>query len=110
MANFYIPAATDRLFPDYTQSTIIDGREYNLRFYWKQRMGTWYLDIKDQDNVMIVAGLALVLGSLILRYLTDPKLPAGEIFMVDLTDAGLQPNIDELSERVQVAFIDSFPT
>lgn len=107
MATFRIPTIFGRRIVDYTQSTIIDGREYLLRFFWNQRNGTWYMDLRDQDESPIVTGLPLVLGASLVKYVTDSRLFNGALIAIDLTGLHAQPNIDELGDRVRLYFIEA---
>lgn len=106
MTIYRIPTATSNKISDYVQSSVIDGREYILRFYWNQRQGTWFLDFFDQDNDPIVQGLALVLGADLLKYVKDSRKPPGKMFLVDLTGQHLQPHINELGSRVVLFYAD----
>jgi len=81
MAMFEIPPALDE-FPAFTQETVLDGTTYRFTFRWNVREQTWYLDIADTDDSVIVAGLHLVEGADLLRYVTDSRVPPGILFFV----------------------------
>ena len=79
---------TQQGLPFYTQRVTLDGRDYNLRFAWNQRLERWYLDIRDGADVSLLVGLKLVTNwPLLLAYHHDERLPAGElVVMTSLPD------------------------
>lgn len=105
IVTYTVPTSASRTVADYRQSTIIDGREYLLRFYWNQRIGAWHLDVSDQDGDPIVHGLRLVLGADLFRNVVDSRLPPGHLFLLDRSGTGLMPDINELGERVLLIYI-----
>jgi len=65
----------------FIQETELDGTTYRMTFRWSAREQTWYLDITDTSDSPIAMGLRLVEGALLLRYITDPRRPPGELFV-----------------------------
>ncbi len=116
-----IPTSTDPELPDYTQRTILDGREYQLRFLWNQRNCAWTLTIMDQDGVVLAAGVRIVVGWPLIRRFADSRLPPGELIAVDSVDPGppdedgvvrnrgLDPDLEELGigARVRLVYMDA---
>lgn len=113
---------TTSAFPDYTQRTSLDGREYILRFIFNEREQRWYLDFFDGDETPLVLSLKLVANWNLLRRETDERLPPGELYAVDLsgtsnedvpTDAGTatllqiarDPGRDDLGADGRVALM-----
>ncbi len=76
-------AAKDSLYFD--QLTQLDGREYLLRFLWSDRESCWYLSIYDQDENGLALGVKLVVRWNLLRRFRDTRLPAGVLFVADLS-------------------------
>ena len=116
MAIVAIPIASGT--PNQRQRTSLDGRDYLLTVVHNQRLGRWFLDLADQDEAPIAQGLRLVTGYPLLRTVTDPRRPSGELFVTDLQgsdelsaealqqqsrDAGL----GELGVRFQFVYFDA---
>jgi len=78
---------TTSAFPDYTQRTTLDGREYILRFIFNEREQRWYLDIFSSDETPLALGLKLVVNWNLLRRETDERLPPGELYAIDFSGA-----------------------
>ena len=97
-----IPVRSD--LPNYTQVTTLDGRDYVLTFSYNARDLSWYLDIADQDEVMIAAGLRIVADWDLLKRCVDPRRPPGIIFANDLSGAGLDPGPDDFGARVELLY------
>lgn len=93
---------------NYSQRTVLDGREYLLLFRWNQREGRWYLTISDQDGAPIVSGVKIVVNfPLITNRIVDARRPPGEIFATDTTGADIDPGLDDLGSRVVLIYIDA---
>lgn len=83
--------------PYYSQRTRLDGREYNLHFAWNQREERWYLSLHDETDAPLVSSIKLVTNWPLLRFWRfDPRVPPGELMVVDLTGNDEPPGIDEL--------------
>jgi len=71
---------TQQGVPFYTQRLTLDGRDFNFRFAWNQRLERWYLDIRDGADVPLLVGLKLVTNwPLLQAYHHDERLPPGEL-------------------------------
>lgn len=92
---------------NWTQRTTLDGRDYQLAFYWEQRDGHWYLSLADQDGVQIKSGIKLVGGEwpLLGAALLDSRRPPGELYILDLQSGGLDPGFDDLGGAYVLAYV-----
>lgn len=97
-----IPTTSDQ--PHYTQVTTLDGRDYVLTFEYNFRDLSWYLDVADQDEVVIAAGLRLVVDWDLLQRCVDERRPPGILWCNDLSGAGLDPGPDDLGTRVELLY------
>ncbi len=84
-----IPTTADDVL--YTQVTDLDGADFVLTFALNLRDGRWYLDLADQDAVMILAGIPLVVNFDLLRRVQDSRRPLGKLLCIDPTGAGRDP-------------------
>ena len=88
--------------PYHSQKTRLDGRDYVLRFAFNQREGRWRLSIFDDEEQPILLGLKLVANWPLLRhYHYDPRIPPGELMVLDLTGDRTPPGLDELGEGLR---------
>lgn len=91
----------------YTQRTVLDGREYLLRFRWNQRAAKWYLSIYDQNEIPIYEGIKIVTNFPLLGYrIVDARRPPGEIIAVDVT-SDRDPGLYDLGSRVVLMYVDA---
>lgn len=104
MTTLLIPTSTTE--SQYSQTTTLEGRDYELTFSWFERGDRWYLDIAS-DGVTLLAGLKIVADWPLLRLRTSELLPPGELIALDMTGNGRDPNLRDLGERVKLFYIES---
>jgi len=93
---------------EYTLRTRLDGADYNLHFQWNEREGRWYLSIADESDNPIVTSIKLITNwPLLFYYQSNPKVPPGELVVVDQTNDGSPPGISDLGEgqRCQLIYM-----
>ena len=99
-----IPVFADT--PLYKLRINLDGQDYIFRFDWNARTERWYLDIGTASEQWIVTGLKLVADWPILRRVSDPRRPPGNLMAVDLSPLqGEPPNLSDLGSRVKLIYI-----
>lgn len=92
----------------WTQRTALDGTDFLLTFDWNQRAGLWMLSVADSDGAPIRSGVMLVTDAVVLRGVTDPRRPAGELIVVDGAALGdLDPGFADLGVRFQLLYLDA---
>lgn len=91
------------------QRTELDGKDYLLDFAWNGRLSTWFLSIYDADEVPLVGSIALVCNRpLLRRFQWDPRVPQGEITVLDATGKTAAPNYAQLTDgTVKVFYLDA---
>ena len=100
-----IPLPIGQAFFD--QRVELGERSYVLNFAWNARAGYWALDLSDADGVELVTGIALVTNRLLLRrYKADPRLPEGDLFMLDLTETIAAAGFDQLGTDVELLYLE----
>ncbi len=93
---------------NYRVGTTIAGVQYLLDLRWNARDEAWYMDLLDDEGVLIRAGMKLVLGALIGGRDASGDFPAVDIMVSDLSNAGVDATFDDLGIRVAVyAFEDT---
>ncbi len=106
MTTFSIPVANT---PTFQQRTQLAGIDYTLHFQFNQRLGRWFMDIHDANDVPIANGLLLTSSYPLLQSMVDARLPAGVFVLVDKKAVTLQesrdPGLAELGDRFDLVFL-----
>jgi hypothetical protein len=105
MATWIVPTARDSRL--YERVVELDGREYVLRFDWSARDESWYLSIYDQDEEPLALSLRMLTGHPILKGQTDPRLPPGQLFVVDTTGSDADPALGNFGAEVALVYEDA---
>lgn len=76
----------------------LEGRLFVLHLLWNQRESRWYLEIHDNEDTPLLAGIKLVTNWALLarRRAGSSDLPPGELLVTDLSADGSPPLLDEL--------------
>lgn len=85
-------------------SVSLDGEPYVLRVRWNTSddagKGAWYLDAWERDGTTPIAfGVKLVLGVRLGSTYNHALFAAG-MFLLDLSDTGVEARLDDLGSRV----------
>lgn len=94
MALKKIPLTSD--FPNYEIRIELDGVVFNMAFRYNTREGRWFMDIKDASDVMLVAGIKLILGVQLIERFQDIRLPFGSLFMINEDNSTEEPGRSNL--------------
>lgn len=78
-----------------------------MTFAWNIRESTWYIDIADQDGVLLAASRKVVVDYPVLLRRTDPRLPQGMIMAIDTSGAGKEATLDDFGTRVIVMYMEA---
>jgi hypothetical protein len=86
---------------------LLDGEFYTLRLRWNERDAGWRLHIGAGDGTPIAHSIALRADTPIQAHLQHlPGLPPGIFACIDTTNQGIDPEFDELGDRVQLYYIE----
>lgn len=80
----------------YTQRLSLDGRIYQLRLVWRERVSSWYVDVRDRDGAPIIVGRRLTA-------LWSPTQPARDLLRGLLLTIAPEGNEDDPGRD---AFVD----
>lgn len=105
MAYQKIPVRTD--LPSYIFSITLEAVVYYFSFEWNDRGGFWTMDIFDQDQVQIVAGIRMVVNINLLGRFNNPKLPAGTLYILDTSGKNNDPAVDNFGSVVLLFYRES---
>ena len=84
MAFSKIPVRAD--LPSYEFRIDLDGSTYTLAFRFNERMNRWIMDIKTENNVPVLLGSPVLIGTDFLARFQSDSLPPGELFTINLKD------------------------
>jgi len=82
----------------YTFNTTIDDIVLNFRIDYNTRAATWYMEIYDEDEALIVGSRAIVLGYNIFDNVDISGLPDGFLFV------DTEPTLESLGSDSLVLF------
>ena len=87
--------------PDYEGPKSLDGRRY--RAHIRYIGDTWYLDLASSTGLLAVRGVALLPGKELLGSYGYSNV-LGELWLVDTTGAGENPNYEEMGSRWELRY------
>lgn len=90
--------------PFYRMSVTLGEEDYVFDVRWNERDNGWYFDLFTVNEVAIIHGVKVVLGTLLGGVNPDENRLPGGLIAADLEDTGLDPGFDDLGYRVQVYF------
>lgn len=105
MAFLTMPVRTD--IPAYIFSISLEGTTYLFSFEWNDRGSFWSMDIQDQDENYLVAGVKVNGGCLLLSRFKNPLLPKGDLFTVDTSGKDNSPAVDNFGTVVLLIYRES---
>ena len=101
---YLIPTSTTESC--YEQTVTLDGASYRLRLAWAERERRWFLDLSTVDGVPILQGKKIVADRPLTQRLTCSSRPAGELWCIDTTGAGVDPDLRDLGARCLLLYVD----
>jgi hypothetical protein len=93
--------------PHFIQQTQLDGVFFGFRVYWNEREAAWYFDLLDSSNNPITLGRKIVAKYPLLHRCIDERRPAGELYVIDLSNTGIDPGLNELDKRIVIVYYDA---
>ena len=92
-----------------SQTLTLDQVRFELHTYTNKADGGWYFDLLDSAGDPLVIGIGLVTGLYLLypyRYLGD-RLPAGKLFVKDLSGTVTDPGLDSFADEETALYYQS---
>jgi hypothetical protein len=87
----------------YSGTKVLDGNTYRLRIHWNTHTQKWYMDLIGISNSVDIKGIALLPGKDLLR--RYGYLELGQLWMIDNSNAGDNPNYDDIGGRFELQYI-----
>ena len=93
--------------PAFRFSVSLDGTLCQYRFEWDARRRRWTVDVLSSDAKPIIVGRVLLPGRPLFLRESDPRLPPGELYVVDQSGDGKPPGRHELGRdrRVRLEYV-----
>lgn len=97
---------------NYRERVLLDGKLFDLAFYWNERDEAWYLTIyessqprnDDGSRDAVLASIKIVLNYGLLGQFQDRRRPLGEFIAVDTEGSLENPGRRELGRRVLLRY------
>lgn len=105
MSYVKIPVRTD--LPAYDFSLTLEGSIFYFSFEWNERGQFWVMDILDQDQSYIVAGVRMVSDVDLLSRFKDTRLPKGTFLITDTSGKSRDPSFDTFGTEVLLFYRES---
>jgi len=88
----------------YEFTTTIADVVLNIRIDYNSRASTWYIEIYDEFETLLVGSKALVIGYNIFNNVDMEGLPDGTLFTMNFLDDYANPTADNLGTDVLIMF------
>lgn len=102
MANIIIPTVKSK--NNYQFSIDLENTTYVFELYYNTRAGYWTLNLYDDAETLLIAGVALLLKVNLLDKYTNPALPQGILHLINLKEENVEATFDSLGEDVLLMY------
>ncbi len=83
---------------------VIAENEYTFELVYNNRADRWIFGMADKNNNWIFRGFTLVMGIDYFNLINDDRLPAGKLFMANLSDTWAEPTGDNLGTTCKMIY------
>lgn len=106
MAASYLPPIepTDQ-WPGYDYTIDLEGLTYRIVLTYRDRTASWYLDVYDSADVLLVSGKRLSIDYRLLWRHVGRKPADGILACLDTSDQFAEAGFDDLGNRCPFAWI-----
>ena len=105
MATVQLP--TFRALPDHKYNIVLDSETFIFEFHLNARANRWSVNIFDVEDVPVRHGIRLIEGTDLLQRIALASRPPGQLIVVDLTGAGIEPDADTLGVDVSLRYVEA---
>ncbi len=89
------------------QTTVLDGVEFEFRFRYQKRSGSWYFRIFDASGVAKSHAMRVSSGSFLPADIAIPGSIAGSLFVAGGDDSDEDPTETNLGSDVTMDYLDA---
>lgn len=97
---------TSTTLPYYEFEIELDGTEFRLEFRFNPRDDSWYMTMRDTDDVVLRAGIRVVRSWDLLRLWAEATRPDGQILSIDQGVISAPPTLNQLGKDVLLLYFD----
>lgn len=105
MAYQILPVRTD--IPAYDFSLTLEGIIYYFSFEWNERGQFWTMDILDQDQSYIAAGIRMVVDVDLIGRFKDSRVPKGTFILTDTSGKSRDPSYYNFGTEIILSYRES---
>jgi len=91
----------------YEQRVTLDGVAFVMRLAWAERERRWFMDLETADGTPVMTGRKVVADRPLTERLTTPLRPAGDLWCVDRSGEGRDPDLRDLGGRCLLLYVDA---
>ena len=100
----HLPTSTAESW--YEQTVTLDGVDFLLRLEWSERQRRWYCDLETADGTALATGIKVVADRPLFERLTSDLRPRGQLWCVDRSGSGVDPDLRDLGSRCLLVYVD----
>ncbi len=90
---------------NYKHSITLAGKLFFLQYQFNKVLDKFTMSMFDENEDVIFAGRAIVLGTSNLFRGSDSRIPSNFVFAMDLTETHTEPNFENIGDSVQVVYV-----
>ena len=91
---------------NYRFKTRIEGVDYTFRFRYGRREDSWFMDIRSSEDVLILAGIRVVVGIDLTQSFKHLPIPQGPILVENLENIFQEPDRDNFGTEVLMLYVE----
>lgn len=92
-------------YPTYSEELTIENVLYRFKISYNERGQHWALTIMDSNEVILIAGVKIVLGYELIKWYPDRGLPPGGIMVINMDDSVTEITRDNLGTDIKIVYI-----
>ena len=82
------------------QEVSLEDTPYRLEFIWNSRASAWVMNMYDADDVMLLAGIKLCMGTELIRRFRYRDIPPGAMELISTSYPYVEPTRTSLPEGI----------
>ncbi len=91
----------------YESEFLLDSESFRILARFNRRVQAWFISLYDSEGEPICVGRRLTVGNLLFPWLVSRNRPSGQLIALDTSDEDIDPGLNDLGNRVIVAYVDA---
>lgn len=105
MATLTIPITYE--YSSYDFQLDLEGATYLFTFRYNARADRWFMNISDENENVLIAGVPLITNYNLLAPYKNAKLPPGRFYMYDETGAERTAGREDFGTTIKLFYVES---